>query len=57
MFNTSTAPIIIDGYQVSSYTRGQSIVLAEESGVQLGLPYKRLGIGEISEVNSHFHII
>ena len=53
-FNTSTAPIIIDGYQVSSYTRGQRIVLAEESGVQLGLPLIRLGIGELSKV-CHFH--
>ena len=49
-FNTSTATLTIDGYQVSSYTRGQRIELAEESGVQLGLPLIRLGIGELSEV-------
>ena len=48
-FNTNTSTEI-DGYQVSSYTRGQRIVLEEESDVQLGLPFIRLGIGELSEV-------
>ena len=47
-FNTySSTGAIIDAYQVSSYTRGQRLVLEEE---QLGLPLIRLGIGELSEV-------